>query len=257
MSEHISGAATRIGLGAGLIGVVALGLAACVPPHPHHRRDEPLKVLTSLDCPEDEGDLSRKSVAADGKSCIYTDSDGSQVTLQLVSLNGLAPKAALAGLETQLKSEMPPPAARTTAAGPQAADSDRVDIDLPGIHIHKDAHGRADVDAIGVHVKADDTEGSKGAAQINVDAGMGHGGVVVDANDQGAQIRIDERGSGVRLSFILASDAPGPHGYHVVGYEARGPVGGPLVVASLLGKGEDHDDLHHQVRELLRRNVGD
>ncbi|MGI9168967.1 MAG: hypothetical protein ACR2FH_02155, partial [Caulobacteraceae bacterium] len=61
-------------------------------------------------------------------------------------------------------------------------------------------------------------------------------------------------GSGIRRSFILASDNPGPGGYKTVGYEARGPVGGPLVVAS--AKAKSDDNLKDDMRDLLRLNVG-
>jgi hypothetical protein len=88
-------------------------------------------------------------------------------------------------------------------------------------------------------------------------AGMsGHGGVTINAGDNGAEIRVSEPGSGMRFSFILASDNPGPHGYKLAGYEARGPASGPLVVASILAKSEEHDDLYHDVHKLLSLNVG-
>jgi hypothetical protein len=59
------------------------------------------------------------------------------------------------------------------------------------------------------------------------------------------------------MSYILASDTPGPHGYRMAAYEARGPSAGPLAVASILAKDhESHDELRHEVRDLLARNVG-
>jgi hypothetical protein len=36
----------------------------------------------------------------------------------------------------------------------------------------------------------------------------------------------------------------------------RGPTGGPVVVAKILGKSNDDDDLRHDVRSLLKQNVG-
>jgi hypothetical protein len=84
----------------------------------------------------------------------------------------------------------------------------------------------------------------------------GGGAVDIDAHDKGAEIRVNEGHGGTRRDFFLAADAPGPHGYRVAGYEARGPQGGPLVVASLLAKTDDHDRVSHDIHALVRLNVG-
>jgi len=232
--------------------VVAAALAGCKPPTPP-------RVVSALDCPGGQGDLTRQSAAADGKTCVYATDGGDQVTLQLVSLDGKDPGAVLGPVETQLKTELPAAGgdAPTPPGTPPVPDKDRVDIDLPGIHIHSSGDGQANIDAAGVHVDARGGEhGSGDHANVRVDGGGGGGGVTVNANDQSAQIRVNEKGSGVRAVYILASKTPGPHGYRAVGYEARGPAGGPIVVATILAKSEDRDDLRHDVRELLRRNVG-
>ena len=226
----------RLAMILGGAGLAALTLSACNPPHPHPHKDMPLRVISRLECPEDAGDLTLKSAEGDGKSCLYTSDDGALVTLQLVDLAGKDAATALAPLETQLKAELPP--------NPNAAvsESDKVDIDLPGIHIH--ANG-------------DDKAGGKdhGAATVEAKA-PGGGGVTVNANDNGAEIHVGGSGAGIRQMFILASDTAGPNGYKLVGYEARGPVGGPVMVASVKGKEKDHDDLFHDVGKLLDRNVG-
>ena len=244
-----------------VLGCAAAALAGCNPPHPHGGRDTPLKTISALDCPDRQGDLSRKTAAADGKSCVYATAAGARVTLQLISLDGRDARTALAPLEAQLKAELPAPHVGPGSGGSGVAtaqDKDRVDINLPGIHIHSTGDGHADVDAAGVHVNADDGDGRSGndKAVVTVKGGAGHGGVTVNADDSGAQIRVDERGSGLRFSYILASDAPGPHGYRMAGYEARGPAAGPLAVASVLAASEDHDELRHDLRALVRRNVG-
>jgi hypothetical protein len=76
-----------------------LGLAACTP-------SGPPKARAALDCPQRQGDLTRTAAAADGKSCTYRTSDGSDVTLQLVATHG-DPRAALAALETSLAAPSP------------------------------------------------------------------------------------------------------------------------------------------------------
>lgn len=238
----------------GLTASAALALAGCHPPHPHAAA--PLRAVSSLDCPDTQGDLTRKSVAADGKTCVYATEEGDQVTLQVVSLAGGDVHAALQPIETQLKSEIPaaaPPAVAPGASG--APDKDRVDINLPGIHIHANGDGHADVDTAGVHVAAHDHGGSGDSAVVQVN-GLGAKGVTVSAGEGGAQIHIDEGGSGVRARYILASDTAGPHGYKMAGYEARGPAGGPIVVAEVLSKSDDDEDLRHDIHGLIRRNVG-
>jgi hypothetical protein len=101
------------------------------------------------------------------------------------------------------------------------------------------------------------------------------GEATIDAGDDGAEIRVQRnvtvdgkkveserrrhrrRDDGVYSRFILASDkATGE--WAVVGYEARGPKGGPLVVAVLKakrGKTSD-DDSFSDADDLVRHNVG-
>ena len=243
---------------AGLAGA-ALALAACHPPHPHAAG--PLRTISALDCPDTQGDLTRKSAAADGKSCVYATESGDQVTLQVVGLNGGDARAALAPIEAQFKSEIP--AATTASASAKGAggqgsaggsDRDQVDIDLPGIHVHAHGGGGADVEAPGVHVhSADHGDGDNAVVQVD---GLGGKGVTVNADEGGAQIRVDEGGSGIRAHYVLTGDAPGPHGYRMAGYEARGPAAGPIVVAELLARSDDEDDLRHDIHALIRRNIG-
>ena len=55
---------------------------------------------------------------------------------------------------------------------------------------------------------------------------------------------------------MRASDTPGPNGYRMVAYEARGPGRGPLAVALVMAKSDDHDDASDAARSLLKHNVG-
>jgi len=241
-------------------GLAVLACASCTPPHPH-AKDRDLRRISSLDCPSEQGDLELKSGGSGQPQCVYATDSGAQVTLQLVDLDTAGADAALRPMEMRLKAEVPgaaqkpgadAAAARADSRPSRGEDEDRVDLDLPGLHIHTHGEGHADVDAPGVHVHAQDSGGhGPGAAQVSVGEG-----VRIDAHDGGAQIRISEEGSGIRLSYVLASDTAGPHGYRVGGYEARGPAGGPLVVAEILGKDKQSDDLRREVRQLLRLNVG-
>lgn len=265
-------------------------LGACSPKveirqHDHPRRmgqHEPLRAISRLDCPDRQGELTRLSAAADGQACVYG-GQNAEVTLRLVALNGGDAEAALAPIEADLKALMPtmktppsPPPAPGGKPGKPRGESAR--INLPGIHI--DAHDKgADIKIGGLTINAND-----GSAEVRVSknvtlrdgekavserAGGGNsnvsvkasdddeGDIDIHANDDGAQIRQRKRGDGVRATLILASDKA-TSGYRVVGYEARGPKGGPLAVAVVKARdrdGSDHD-VFEDMKTLVRRNVG-
>ena len=244
---------TRYLLAAGL---VVSSLAGCTPPHPAASTHGSLRQISALTCPQEQGDLQLKPGSEAPRSCVYVTDNGDTVTLQLVDLNGADPDTALRPIEAQLAAEVPAASRDVPASPPSAPGSDRVDIDLPGLHIHTRADGQASVDTAGVHVAANgDQDGGAGQAQVSVNAG-GRAGVKVNAHEGGAQIRVNESGPGVRRDYVLQSETPGPNGFRLAAYEARGPAGGPVVVARILGKDSDEDDLRHDVRRLLALNVG-
>jgi hypothetical protein len=233
-------------------------LAACSPPHIHHHDEGPLKTVSTLDCPASQDDLKLASGASGAGPCVYTDDDGDKVTLQLVSLTGTDSKAALEPFRTAAEAELPaikPAGGGATASSTSSGGSDdKVDLDLPGIHIHTSGDGKAQVNAMGVHVDADDHDSHH--ATVMVPGSPGHDQVTVNAGDGGARIEVHEKGAGVRSMFMLASDQPGPHGWKSVGFEAMGPDGGPIVVASVLSKGDHNNHLRDEARDLVKHNVG-
>lgn len=264
-----------------------VALAACSPKvevtHKDRKgmgRHEPLRAISKLDCPDKQGELTRVSAAADGQACVYA-GQNAEVTLKLVALNGGDAEAALAPIEADLKTLMPAiksPPPPPTPGGKPSGDSAR--ISLPGIRI--DAHDKgADIKIGGLTINAnDDTAEVKVAKNVTVRDGdttrkVGErasggnsnvsvktsddeeGDVDIHATDEGAQIRQRRRGDGVRATLILASDKS-TSGYRVVGYEARGPKGGPLAVAVVKAKGRDGSDhdVFEDMKTLVRRNVG-
>jgi hypothetical protein len=248
-----------------LIGISVAALAACTPPHPKPSTGESLRTVSALDCPDDQGDLKLQTKAGDGQSCAYASGEGDQVTLKLVSVPQGDVKAALAPFEAEVKADLPQLDTKAQGSGAdkdwKRSDGDKgekenVDLDLPGLHIHSHGDGHAKVDTMGVHVTADgDGDNGDGDAHVVV-AGGSHGGVTVDAHDGGAQIRVTDSGPGIRQIYLLESDTPGPKGFHAAGYDARGPSGGPLVVATIFAKQKGDDTLRHDVRALLKLNVG-
>jgi hypothetical protein len=264
-----------------------IALAACSPKvevahrdHKPYGKHEPLRAISRLDCPDRQGELTRVSAAADGQACVYA-GQNAEVTLKLVALNGGDAEAAQAPIETDLKTLMPAiksPPTPPTPGGKPRGDSAR--ISLPGIRI--DAHDKgADIKIGGLTINAnDDTaevkvaknvtvrdgqttrkvseRASGGAANVSVKSSNDEeGDVDIHATDDGAQIRQRRRGDGVRATLILASDKAAS-GYRVVGYEARGPKGGPLAVAVVKAKGRDGSDhdIFEDMKTLVRHNVG-
>ncbi|MFI4974186.1 MAG: hypothetical protein ACHP84_06585 [Caulobacterales bacterium] len=232
---------TRLLAGLSITVLASAALCACAPPHPHarfHWRDSgwgrdsswdggSLKTISKLDCPDNDGVLSRTAAAADGQSCAYAIDGGGVVELKLVKLAGADVAATLKPVEDQLRGEVT--VHNTSADHADVKDEGDVNIDAPGVHIHA---------------------GSGGA---NVETN----GATVKAGDGGVEIRTDEHGDGVRKILLLVSETPGPHGYKIAGYEARGPSDGPLVVATVMERNDDHrDDVHRAVSDLLRHNLG-
>lgn len=233
-------------------GCTALVLAACDHPdaaRQHAARE--MKVISKLDCPATQGRLKLTTASPDGLSCAYA-ADGVEVTLKLAKLENGNAVAVLSPVEAELRALMPKaqPAVAGPAEGATANSGDDVDISLPGISIQ--------------------TSGDS----ANVKVG-GAGGPSIQANDDGAEIRVQRNvevngtkvesesrrrrhdDGGVYSRFILASDkATGD--WAVVGYEARGPRGGPLVIATLKAKRGHHsdDDTFADVDALVRHNVG-
>lgn len=242
-----------------LFAAAAVGLSACAPPYVH-RADQRLKPISRLDCPDSQGDLTRASQSSDGTSCGYTSTGGASVQLKLTPVSG-NPEAVVLPLEAQLKTELPPPPPPPTAppaSSTPADDHDKVDINLPGVSIHADNQG-ARIRAPGVHIDADDQHAQvhvAGQAPNQVFGPPERGQVTVDANDNGAVIHALSFGPNFQEDLILVSKAPGPQGWRTVGYEALGPRSGPLVLATVRSKSDEHDELFNEVRALVRRAAG-
>jgi hypothetical protein len=238
-----------------LIALAAAGLSACTPPFVH-RGPKALKPISRLDCPPAQGQLTRSSAAPDGSSCTYSGPAGASVQLKLTSVSG-DPEALLQPVEAQLKAELPPPAPPPAAvSGSSAPAGDNVDIHVPGVSIQATNQG-AKVNVPGVHIDADDQHGSVHITGPGAGPPFsGRGQFTVDANDSGAVIHSRSFGPNLQESLILASNAPGPQGWRTVGYEALGPRSGPLVIATVQAKSDDHEQLFGDVKELVRRAAG-
>ncbi len=160
-------------------------------------------------------------------------------------------------------------AAKAEAAADAAADSahisapgmridaqgDKATVRLPGMHIDADGD-RANIKIGGITIRADDKN-----SQVNVRSNSGSSSdadaVTIDANDSSARIRTNSPGDAIRATFMMTADQSSTTGWRVVGYEARGPSGGPIVVATVRGKDRNENRVFEAAKALVTLNVGD
>ncbi|RJT21622.1 methyltransferase type 11 [Chakrabartia godavariana] len=244
-----------------------------------------LKVVDALQCPQTQGVLTRKGSARADGSCVYGGPRGSEVILQLVQLDGRSSAEALKSFENRLTSDLPEAVAEVeaenarveaeaaraeadaaraeaeaeAAAGETAqvrmpglrvdAQGDKASVRLPGMKIEADGD-RANIRIGGLTIRADDK-----SSRVNVSSRDDT--VKIDATDGAARIRTSASGEAVRATFLMTGKEVSASGWRTVGYEARGPVGGPIVVATVRSKDRDPDRLFDAAKALLTLNVGD
>lgn len=262
--------------------LAALGLAAC-DGEPSVRisssesdttNDGVLKVVSDLQCPETQGELTRKgSAQAEGAICTYSGPRGTEVTLHLIKLDGGAPAEVLTAFENQLKRDLPGAAARVagpaTPAPPEGAGAstggDRTEVDMPGVSIRSDGDSET-VHLPGIHIESAGDRSSVRIGGLRIESGEDSADVAVtseddsvtiQAHDDAAEIRTRANGEAVRTTYILTDGTPSDGGWRMVGYEARGPAGGPLVVATIRSKDRDKGSAFEDAKDLVTLNVGE
>ncbi|RZJ41827.1 MAG: methyltransferase type 11 [Brevundimonas sp.] len=253
-----------------------------------------LTVVETLQCPQTMGSLTRKGSATEGgKVCTYTGPKGAEVTLQLVALDGKTPPQVLKGYEDRLSASLPMAVARLNAdearrdaeearadAEQARADADqaRADADAsrtgdhasvraPGVAIEandNDASVRlpgmrietrgdqASVRIGGLHIDANDTEGT-----VNINGTDSGDNVSVRSRNDSTEVRAVASGQATRANWILTDNRASTEGWRMVGYEARGPVGGPLVVATFRSRDRNRGRAFEDARDLVALNVGE
>ncbi|CAN7391982.1 hypothetical protein LJR164_002439 [Phenylobacterium sp. LjRoot164] len=250
----------------------ALTLAAC--------NREPPRAVAKLDCPSTEGELTRISIAADGKSCAYRSSDGAEVSLELTQIAD-TPQQTLARIEAELRSTPGPMTPEAEAAqaeagakiataaamkanvGAMAAEVARVHAEAAadaGLSVSSsklDDAGSNRIDLPGVHVSESGDSANVRIGPLRVDADGEDTTVNIyrDVRMRGEALSREKRG--LRATFIYTGKDL-PAGYRYVGFEAGGPKSGPLTVAKVRSKldTESGDKIYHDVQELVRRNGG-
>ncbi len=254
-----------------------------------------LKVIDTLQCPETMGALTRKGTAhAGGATCLYSGPRGAEVSLQLVTLSDQTVEAVLQRFETTLAADMPHTTAELraasaeaataqtaadaaqvqadiaataaeTAASEAAAAGDRASVHGPGMDIEAEGD-RARVRLPGMSVDANGDQASVriGGFSINADDSNGTAeisssdeSVSVQAHDNAAEIRTNAPGEATRRTYLLTDSRPADQGWRLVGFEARGPVGGPIVIATVRAKDRDSDGVFDSAKDLVSLNVGE
>ncbi len=154
---------------------------------------------------------------------------------------------------------------RAAASADAAAAGDRASVRAPGMAI--DAQGdRATVRLPGMSVDANGDKASVriGGFSINADDSTGEAtitsadeSVSVQAHDNAAEIRTNAPGDATRRTYLLTDSRPADQGWRLVGFEARGPVGGPIVIATVRAKDRDSDGVFDSAKDLVTLNVGE
>lgn len=241
-----------------------------------------LKVVNTLQCPQTMGVLTRKGSAQEGGTvCTYVGPRGAEVTLHLIALGDTEVDDVLKSFERRLTRDMPSAAeaiangqreaaraeAQAVQAGVQAAKADAeaaraeasagqsksvgdtAHVRLPGLSV--DAQGdKANVRIGPIHIRADDSDAN---VNINADGET----VNIQAHDDGAEIRTRESGDATRATWMLTDGRRTQDGWRSVGYQARGPEGGPIVLVTVRTRERNHDRVFDAAGDLISLNVGD
>lgn len=136
---------------------------------------------------------------------------------------------------------------------------DKATVRLPGINIQADGD-RANVRIGGLTINADDTGkggASASASTSTTSSGPRKDAVSIQANDNSAEIRTRAPGDATRQTYLLTDNRASVAGWRLVGYEARGPRGGPIVVATVRAKERNSDGVFSDAKELVTLNIGD
>ena len=126
-------------------------------------------------------------------------------------------------------------------------------VSLPGIHVDASDNGGAHINIAGIHIDADADKGRGKSGRVNINAD--NNDISIRAEDHAAEIRAKHGGDGVRMTYILANDEGDASGWKTVGYEARGPAGGPIVVALVKSRDRHEDPIFIWAKALVKKNV--
>ena len=245
------------------VGASALALSACATRVNYEGFEAssaggpPLRAVALLDCPTNEGALRlRGQAAADGKSCDYDGPGGETVRLTVLDLNGRTAAEALAPTQAQLRTLLPLPYRAPAPISKTEGEGERTDVRLPFLHVQT-VNNQADVRLFGlIHIRDDGGHNT----EVNIHKGGKH--TVVHATQSGAEVLAEDVGrNNASMVYVLASDRRSHDGWRAVGYIAKGPTAGPLIVAEFRATTREDDERNHHhygnndVERLIDRNL--
>ena len=223
-----------------------------------------LRVIDALQCPADQGVLTRRGTASDGgQTCTYAGPRGSEVKLHLVALGNENPEDVLRRFQSDLVAETPSNQSLVSVDRPSSgterahvrlpglsveSDGDRATVKLPGMKIEADGD-RANIRIGGLVIRSDDK-----SSQIT--SSDNHTEAEITATEDGAVIRTTTNKS-IRAALMNVLSTPDAEGWRVVGYEARGPSGGPIVIATYRSRDRDSQSIIDAAKALVALNVGE
>lgn len=228
-----------------------------------------LKVVDTLQCPDAVGVLTRKGLAAaGGANCVYGGPKGSDVVLHLVRLDGRSVDDVLREFEARVSADLPKAVARlapsptTQSAAAAAADGqETASVQAPGVNIQTRGED-ASVRLPGLRIETQGDNASVRIGGINIRSKDGQNTrtdtstVSVDSNDKSSRVRTRAPGAATRMTYILSDDQPADAGWRRVGFEARGPSGGPIVIAVVRSKDRRDGGVFDDARDLVTLNIG-
>jgi hypothetical protein len=133
------------------------------------------------------------------------------------------------------------------------AEGERARVSLPGLRVDADGD-KANVRIGGFTIRA---KGDSAQVTSSPTTEADQEAVSIQAHNNAAQIRTRAPGDATRQTFLLTDRTPSAAGWRLVGYEARGPRGGPIVVATVRARERNSDGIFEDAKELVTLNVGE
>lgn len=133
------------------------------------------------------------------------------------------------------------------------AEGERARVSLPGLRVDADGDkANVRIGGFTIRAKGDSAQGtSEPSSDPDQEA------VSIQAHNNAAQIRTRAPGEATRQTFLLTDRTASAAGFRLVGYEARGPRGGPIVVATVRARERNSDGIFEDAKELVALNVGE
>jgi hypothetical protein len=200
--------------------------------------------------PQTAADISRSAAESARKDAEAARADAESARSEAEAARAEARADADAGAAANANAD----SAHVSAPGLKVdAEGDRASVHMPGLHVEADGD-KADVRIGGITIHAND-----GDASVNghLTTGDNSDTVSFQARDDAAEIRTRAPGEAIRQTYLLTDNRPAPEGWRMVGYEARGPRTGPIVVATVRSRERNADGVFDDAKALVTLNVGE